>query len=1122
MNLRNNTKYTTKSVKSTIESNNNLFSGYNGRIDQKLSEMDSYYTMGQRYKTTYENSLADLNSKKEQADGIFAQYGDSKFATPAITNPDDTKYAEQNECCKIVEEIIDIKSQLDTFYEQGTTNGDVAKCGFFGVNISPVIDVYKKLLSKGNELIKDGNSIIKKIQLLDDLTDDTITDQDLINDIDKYFQNCKEYNQIKNVERPATISSVKSQMNSAEAQFDHEGKTNISDILNRHPPCHCDEVNIRFYCDPKDYTDYGKAPGGTPTEYKSYKEKQFNKYDGSSSRTAPTGISIGENVTFIEWINFSETDSFNADTPVYGSWNIKPIVEVEIEGQDSQTLDIGTYSMFSEPQSAADNAVNALIDELNNKEDSGEEGNNSNKNEDEEKEYELESSPTDYCVTAKNYTLKYKVKRNNNATLTIEERTKNGAESYSNYTTLDTYTDKIGTSINSLLNDNLDYDYKYAYDSGEYIDKDKTYKLTRDSEKLGKELTENSVIKFTRTDLYKATYNDKDGNSVGNADEIEAYTAFDIGSNSPAGWPKTPIIEDGIMYVLCAEPYTYKIEGGPIDAVASNIEITPRYENTDINTDILSVTYSVKGCSGFSGWENSRIIEYRFTGETDKNGFITLTSSIETYKLDDKDSDGYGLISKNVREDIKNKENNLVDTWKPIVWPPFRNALLNSKINDLLNSTFIINTPSIKEYGSHIDCGIAGYLGLDLYTIIYGYRKDKTKEYSFNNYENDAIHLKEVRNEAWSNDGKRPISWPDGYEIGSIITEEDVEYIITKERSEFDNSGGGRYNYRYASELPYAHFVYGDSTPNKELKRKEICDPYQFDPRENGEFVPSSSPREFAGYTGYWTEANQAGNPYRAPIDNIDDSNFFSDVTFTYEYKGMPAVVYEYVIDPSVQPEDKSAINTAYNNDTSSDGGTITRDAWTPGYQYNKANFLTNFGESIIYEIKPDELPTEISDTYHAIITYYGYYEYWDEGEYVENSGVVHFWGAYNSETETYSESVEPDITGTLGESWTSRIRIVGGQASIVEVTEHEISDTRTKQLPGTSPMDLGGKSYNWWWEDKNGNHYTPGSSITIPVNDQPIKTASRVITIVGGQVIANAHTDGPVAELNLLKVLEK
>lgn len=1151
-------RYDYGKVEKSIQKNNGIFSSNITTIQANVAGISNCYANGKALRSDYESVKQQLEAAKNAALETFNTYGPAaasghaNFATPSISNGEDTH--NNKDCCSATQRVIDLANQLGGIYSRVEGGASATEAGFFDVDIDSLIEEYNALSSIMDGLINEGKEILFKVRSKDNLLNppDPVIDSA----ISTYYSNISAlkgrfatYKQL--------ISEIKDDINTEKGNFEseHEDTLNISEITGKHVGCHCDSVTVGFCDDPTKYSQ-GGSYSGTPTEITAYKGYSFEQ----CGVEVPEGNEVenGDRVVFMSWNEFTSATPLDEDRTVTGTWKIWPQVAIIIEGEYvANNYEIGGYNMFESAEQGAENCANDFVAQKN--EDT----------ENEEYEYSVLTRPDDYIVTAENYTLPYTIKKElKKHTVSIYSRLKTGPDSYGEYKFV----------ISSLVEHGYDYiidsshtAYASALENGLYIDPDHTLK-TETGEQTSKDITQDIIadvrLNFNQIALYKAEYKNKNDSVADTVQDIEAYTAFDVSENIPDGWPENPIIEDGIMYILCAEPYTYKIEGGPIDCVTSNITITPNYGNGyPINAEL---TASIKLCT-----------EIIPSQETEPDGTVIIHDTVRPPVEDETTiaANEKGIIEVSERRKFTTFKENFLKAvrenyakyaeedaeWKKVyndnftptkIYEPedikkiedisfgeslFGSSLKVTDLNDPSNtletivfaSTFsdIIELVVFDSNTTYKPLEVIGDmlydLGVSQHPANPRYIKNRAKaSYEYDKKRSDynnAILI--VDREPYSLSKKnRELLNINGYEKHDVITvpidDPNGKKAIISQKY-ISPGDGDRTHFIGAVLLPYAHFVYGDSTPNKELKGKEICDPYQFDPRENGEFVPSSSPREFAGYTGHWTEANQAGNPYRAPIEKITDKNFFSDVTFTYEYKGMPAVVYEYVIDPSVQPEDKSAINTAYNNDTSSDGGTITCDDWTPGYQYNKANFLTNFGESITYEIKPDELPTEISDTYHATITYYGYYEYWDEGEYVENSGVVHFWGAYNSETETYSKPVELDITGTVGERWTSKIRMVGGQASIVEVTEHEISDTRTKQLPGTSPMDVGGQSFNWWWEDENGNHYTPGSSITIPVNDQPIETASRVITIVGGQVIANAHTDGPVAELNLLRVLD-
>ena len=399
-----------KNVCNTINNINGTCAGNITKIENKISQVCNYYDQGKNLRDSYDSIKEQLENEKSGWYSVRTEYGESQqnFATPAIEDGSTTH--DGNQCCEVVKKCNELVDSLTSIWNEAMAAAECFQMGFFKVDIDPIINAWENAITKINSLISKGNNLIQKLEAFqqgnyDDLIDDSKSELD--NLVSEYFAAAKTLNDMLKTLAKNEIATARASLDQEKEaeQENYEDVIDLSEIYSDHINCHCNEVDVSFYDDPRDYTDKGEvSEGAEANKIPAYEGYSFETHHGQS---APGPIFVNENVIFIGWDDFTTDQKINAPLPVYGSWKIKPIVQVEIEGEDEpRVLDIGTFDMFAEPREDATNAVNALVDQLNGKDTRSEEN---------EDDYVLDSSPDDYCVTAENFTLKYKVKKNSSS-----------------------------------------------------------------------------------------------------------------------------------------------------------------------------------------------------------------------------------------------------------------------------------------------------------------------------------------------------------------------------------------------------------------------------------------------------------------------------------------------------------------------------------------------------------------------------------------------------------------------------------------------------------------------------------------------------------------------------------
>ena len=588
--------YNYTNVRASIEKNSQKAASNNSKLTAHISLIQQTWANGKKIRSSqYDPTLDDLNGAKANANAIFEQYGEEtsplNFATPAIDNGEDT--SNEKNCCTATQSVIDLKEALDKIYSDVREKTYSTLAGFLGTSLNELIGYYNTCIELGTNVIEEGNKIVSEIDSLDKdtLLDDENSEGDLDEKIANYFALCASYVQWLGY-KSQYVSEAKQAVDSDNESFsqEHEEAIDIHTIIDDHKDCHNDEVTLSFYTDPKTYTDDCQSNDENPTKIDVY--KGYSMQD--CGQTAPSAKEVGEFVTFDEWVDLNVTDEITEDKNVYGKWNVNPQIILEIDDEETQTYDdLGQYNMFADVKDNADDYVDDKVNDMS--------------EDDEDTEYKILKYPSNYTLDAENYKLTYEIKKEigqEPITHRVRElvRTKTGNDTYSEYVVDKTEEVNDGSSYYLIK----DLDRLWANDKEEYINYETKIKTIRDSENpyTTDSITEDCDFKFTKINLFDVTYKDRHGNSCrlfgDERNMVEEYSVFNVEENesklffwpsSDGKWPLEEFyIENDKEYKLCEKPDRYRIEGGPINSVTSDIEVFPRY--TEVSNEI-SVTVNL-------------------------------------------------------------------------------------------------------------------------------------------------------------------------------------------------------------------------------------------------------------------------------------------------------------------------------------------------------------------------------------------------------------------------------------------------------------------------------------------------------------------------------------------------
>ena len=330
------------------------------------------------------------------------------------------------------------------------------------------------------------------------------------------------------------------------------------------------------------------------------------------------------------------------------------------------------------------------------------------------------------------------------------------------------------------------------------------------------------------------------------------------------------------------------------------------YQTTSIiridSDKLITIKYVLDSDAGdLSSWKYTLSSEFE-KEDIDDAIVAPILTDIEREKNLTAEAEGYSEVKKSTAFDsIKTTTNGKRTIKESEV----------SFINPIKEHYPLIRTEETKSY----DKAKNGYSvwsmtkGLPIKTylenpsIYTGYFKTYTDKYemsyfpnyqsSFQNYQKEIV--KTVIRLPKTADDKRAtgaVGWPNEYSLSSIITKDNIKFIINFIANNFWRNKDAIY-YGNAMELPYVHFVYGENAmlPGLDIDPEAT---QQFNPLTDGDFTNKApTPYNQEGYIGMWREANNQGQ-LTAEIKELNDANFFNGLSFHYDYKTLPNVHFVY------------------------------------------------------------------------------------------------------------------------------------------------------------------------------------------------------------------------------------
>ena len=591
--------------------------------------------------------------------------------------------------------------------------------------------------------------------------------------------------------------------------------------------------------------------------------------------------------------------------------------------------------------------------------------------------------------------------------------------------------------------------------------------------------------------------------------------------SAPQKWPPNPIYKDGKKCALCAEPNSYRVEGGPANEVTSDLEIIPQYDDGSIAQ--ISVVF------------NTRLLDDPHE-DNQYNGdmwtFIdTETKTYDTEMTDDGQYYYPSAVRQKIINDISAYRDKFKDTFRlnsiTSSSPP-TDMVVDSEIKEILESSFNLTTPKSKTNSFEVLNGVFG--AYDMYCVFYEFSDEEEENPEYKVWRNSAQaalgtresppkptwigahwnYIKDVGREAYYYNKKTLVGWPSGYEMGTIHPFDERQFIIYSE-TDFpgDNNGDGSIDhFRTAKPLPYVHFVYGDSTPDEDLRGTEIS-AVQFDPREYGDFSDLSvAGKSFEGYNGSYGDLIVPTKEFVSEINwDADVSreekyenlakvhDFFKDVTFTYEYSEDSShyISYEVIWDDTVDAEHVQAIKNAYLG--YSGFPVIDREKITEDYDYESQTELrTQEVDDLTSVWSPESLdPASVTEdlTVHIIFSLASAdVDYSNIGRVETHStsigGGAKFWENSEKTTPYYGDGPEDPVktsvkTGTYAEIYDENNNLIKTTPIIWDSNDNTFPIT-PPTLP--DPPEIGDQpvgTYKWATDDNTGpSSWNAGDTIEL------------------------------------------